>query len=121
MSSLMIPRYLTLIKRLHIIVFLNKCDLLDKKLKSGVAVNKYIPRYGDRENSMPVFGRCTSCLVVYLLPLPSDMEFSIPADLRDKFKDYMNEYSPERRPFYGYLTSVVVCYSVYLLSRQSGC
>ncbi|KAI0088277.1 guanine nucleotide binding protein, alpha subunit [Irpex rosettiformis] len=68
-----------------IILFLNKCDLLDKKLKGGVSVKKYIPRYGDRENSMPVFGRY----------------------LREKFRDYMNEYSPERRPFYGYLTSVV--------------
>ena len=33
------------------LVFLNKCDLLEKKLKAGVNVRKYIPRYGDRENS----------------------------------------------------------------------
>ena len=43
-----------------VLVFLNKCDLLDKKLKSGVSVKKYIPRYGDRENTMPIFGRCES-------------------------------------------------------------
>ena len=39
-------------------VFMNKCDLLEKKLKAGVKVNKYIPRYGERENSMPIFARC---------------------------------------------------------------
>ncbi|KAI0692725.1 guanine nucleotide binding protein, alpha subunit [Cytidiella melzeri] len=83
-----------------IILFLNKCDLLDKKLKSGVCVNRFIPRYGDRENSMPVFGRY----------------------LREKFKDYMNEYSPIRRPFYGYLTSVVdtKATSATLTSIQDG-
>ena len=43
----------------HPLVFLNKCDLLEKKLKSGVRVNKYIPRYGDRENKMSVFAKCT--------------------------------------------------------------
>ncbi|KAI0342360.1 G-protein alpha subunit [Trametopsis cervina] len=83
-----------------IILFLNKCDLLDKKLRNGVKVNKFIPRYGDRENTMPVFGRY----------------------LRDKFKDYMNEYSPEPRPFYGYLTSVVdtKATSATLVSIQDG-
>ena len=29
-------------------------------------------------------------------------------DIREKFRDYMQEYSPVERPFYGYLTSVVV-------------
>lgn len=40
-------------------VFLNKCDLLEKKLKAGAKVKKYIPRYGDRENKATVFGKCT--------------------------------------------------------------
>ena len=39
-------------------VFMNKADLLEKKLKSGVKVNKYIPRYGERENTIAVFSRC---------------------------------------------------------------
>ena len=39
-------------------VFLNKCDLLEKKLQSGIKVKKYIPRYGDRENTKDTFGKC---------------------------------------------------------------
>ena len=44
---------------------MNKADLLEKKLKSGVKVNKYIPRYGDRENTIAVFSRC-ACRYVSL-------------------------------------------------------
>lgn len=92
---------------------MNKCDLLDKKLKGGVSVKKYIPRYGDRENSMPMFGRCTYPFVSSYKCVPLNIVFD-DIDLRDKFRDYMNEYSPERRPFYGYLTSVVVRIPLYL-------
>lgn len=36
------------------------------------------------------------------------MMLTMIVDIRDKFKDYMREYSPKSRQFYGYLTSVVV-------------
>ncbi|KAJ7590518.1 guanine nucleotide binding protein, alpha subunit [Mycena floridula] len=32
------------------IVFLNKCDLLKKKIKSGIQIRKYLPSYGERPN-----------------------------------------------------------------------
>ena len=47
-------------------VFMNKSDLLEKKLKAGVKVNKYIPRYGDKENKMMVFAKCAFRLCVYI-------------------------------------------------------
>ena len=39
-------------------MFLNKYDLLEKKLGSGVKVKKYMPSFGDRENSAPVVAKC---------------------------------------------------------------
>lgn len=41
-------------------VFLNKYDLLARKLKSGVKVKKYLSSFGDRENSAAVLAKCAS-------------------------------------------------------------
>ena len=40
-------------------VFLNKYDLLEKKLASGTKVNKYLPSFADRENNAATLARCT--------------------------------------------------------------
>lgn len=45
-------------------MFLNKYDLLEQKLQNGVKVNRYLPSFGDRENSGPVLARCA------YLPIP---------------------------------------------------
>ncbi|TFK93955.1 G-protein alpha subunit [Polyporus arcularius HHB13444] len=39
-----------LLKRAHLVLFLNKTDLLRAKLATGTRVNKYITSYGDRAN-----------------------------------------------------------------------
>ncbi|KAI0711965.1 G-protein alpha subunit [Cerioporus squamosus] len=39
-----------LLKRAHLVLFLNKTDLLRAKLAAGIRVNKYITSYGDRAN-----------------------------------------------------------------------
>ncbi|KAI9000626.1 G-protein alpha subunit [Trametes punicea] len=39
-----------LLKRAHLVLFLNKTDVLKAKLAAGVKVNKYITSYGDRAN-----------------------------------------------------------------------
>ncbi|KAI0324145.1 G-protein alpha subunit [Cubamyces sp. BRFM 1775] len=39
-----------LLKRAHLVLFLNKTDVLKAKLNAGVKVNKYITSYGDRAN-----------------------------------------------------------------------
>ncbi|KIP09968.1 hypothetical protein PHLGIDRAFT_125945 [Phlebiopsis gigantea 11061_1 CR5-6] len=74
-----------LLENCTIILFLNKCDLLKKKLDSGVMVNRFIPRYGQRENNSYTFSKY----------------------IKEKFKEYMREYSPKARQFYGFFTSAI--------------
>ncbi|PAV16151.1 G- alpha subunit [Pyrrhoderma noxium] len=40
-----------LLKRVHLVLFLNKTDVLKQKLAAKVAVKRYIPSYGDRPNT----------------------------------------------------------------------
>ena len=37
---------------------MNKCDLLDKKIKSGVNVKKSLPSFGDRSNDASTVIKC---------------------------------------------------------------
>ncbi|KAG8213278.1 guanine nucleotide binding protein, alpha subunit [Butyriboletus roseoflavus] len=39
-----------LLKNVHLVLFLNKTDILRKKLQQGLSVSKYILSYGDRPN-----------------------------------------------------------------------
>ncbi|KAH7926088.1 G-alpha-domain-containing protein [Leucogyrophana mollusca] len=39
-----------LLKKVHLVLFLNKTDILRKKLERGLSVSKYILSYGDRPN-----------------------------------------------------------------------
>ncbi|KAG6901805.1 hypothetical protein C0995_007741 [Termitomyces sp. Mi166 len=66
------------------ILFLNKCDILRRKLKSGAQVKDFLPSYGDRPNDA----------------------LSITKYLKDKFKDTLRQHSPEPRVSYFYATSV---------------
>ncbi|KAJ6615783.1 guanine nucleotide binding protein, alpha subunit [Mycena sp. CBHHK59/15] len=63
-----------LLVKTTLIVFLNKCDLLKRKLQSGIMVNKYMISFGKRENEVGV-------VVKYL---------------KDKFKDILRADSAER-------------------------
>lgn len=40
-----------LLKNSHLVLLLNKADLLKKKLEAGIKVRKYITSYGDRPNT----------------------------------------------------------------------
>ena len=76
-----------LLQNTQMILFLNKYDLLEKKLAAGVKVNRYLPSFAERENSAPVLAKY----------------------LHQKFRDQHREYSPEAsRPFYGYVTTAIV-------------
>ena len=88
------------------VVFLNKCDLLKRKLKSGVMVNKYLPSYGNRPNDLQTVVKCESKKRV---ESPTSSLFSLlPTDLREKFKDTSKQFSPEPRTCYLFATSVTV-------------
>ncbi|KAH9945654.1 G-alpha-domain-containing protein [Amylocystis lapponica] len=65
--------------------FLNKCDLLHKKLSRGVRVAKYVPSYADRPNDARTAAKY----------------------FRQQFRDVLSRNSPEERPFYSFLTSVI--------------
>lgn len=84
---------------------MNKCDLLEKKLKAGIKVNRYMTSYADRENDLATFSACkfAVCGISPFVPLNT-----LVSDLLHKFKDVMDAASPERRTFYGFMTSVVV-------------
>lgn len=53
---------------------MNKCDVLDEKLKAGVRVNRYMTSYGARPNDVATFSSCTSSLI----PLPPTHPPTIP-------------------------------------------
>lgn len=40
-------------------VFMNKYDLLEKKLEAGAQVNRYMTSYGARANDAAAFSACT--------------------------------------------------------------
>ncbi|KAF5380126.1 hypothetical protein D9615_006289 [Tricholomella constricta] len=73
-----------LLAKSTLILFLNKCDLLKRKLRAGAQVRKFLPSYGDRPND-------AVAVVKYL---------------REKFKDILRQHSPEPRVSYFYATSV---------------
>lgn len=47
-----------LLGKTQLVLFLNKCDLLEKKLRSGVALKKYMPSYGERANDKAAVTEC---------------------------------------------------------------
>ncbi|KAI6134829.1 guanine nucleotide binding protein, alpha subunit [Pisolithus croceorrhizus] len=74
-----------LLKSTTLIMFLNKIDLLAKKIADGVMVRQFLPSYADRPNE-------TRAVVKYL---------------RAKFNDTARNYSPEPRACHIYATTVV--------------
>ncbi|KAF8549832.1 G-alpha-domain-containing protein [Imleria badia] len=74
-----------MLAKTQIILFLNKCDLLHKKLKRGVRVRDSIPSFGDRKNDTPTV-----------------MKY-----FQSHFKEISKLVSPEPRPFFVHFTSVI--------------
>ncbi|KAJ7601881.1 guanine nucleotide-binding protein alpha subunit [Mycena polygramma] len=73
----------SLLKKTTLIVFLNKCDLLKRKLKSGIQVNKHLISFGNRENEV-------NAVVKYL---------------KEKFRDVVRADPAGPRTTYLYATS----------------
>lgn len=74
-----------LLARTQIILFLNKCDLLDQKLKSGTRVRDYVRSFGDRSNDVDTVSKYFST----------------------HFKEIFKRNSPEPRQFRVHMTSVI--------------
>ncbi|KAL5640494.1 hypothetical protein ACGC1H_007669 [Rhizoctonia solani] len=73
-----------LLANVNMVLFLNKCDLLKKKLAAGIKVSKYVTSYGDR---------------------PNDYEH-VSKYFRTKFGAIQRDYSVAPRELYVHLTSV---------------
>ncbi|KAG6379559.1 guanine nucleotide-binding protein alpha-4 subunit [Boletus reticuloceps] len=73
-----------LLANVDLVLFLNKCDILDAKLDSGIRLAKYVRSYGDRQNDLDTASKY----------------------FRSKFSAIHREYSPLPRKFYGFCTSV---------------
>jgi len=73
-----------LLANVELVLFLNKCDLLDAKLKSGIRLSKYVRSYGNRPNDVDTVAKY----------------------FRGKFSAIQREHSPKPRKFYGFSTSV---------------
>ncbi|TFK29138.1 G-alpha-domain-containing protein [Coprinopsis marcescibilis] len=74
-----------LLSRTQLILFLNKCDLLQAKLSRGVRIRDSVPSYGDRKNDQATATRY----------------------FQQHFKEIARHHSPVQRPFYVHLTSVI--------------
>jgi hypothetical protein len=59
---------LQMLSKTQIILFLNKCDLLEQKLRAGVRVRTHVPSFGDRSNDVETVKKCERSLGSGLLP-----------------------------------------------------
>jgi guanine nucleotide-binding protein subunit alpha len=91
------------LRKTQLILFLNKCDILRRKLKRGIQVNRYIPSYGNRPNETTSVIKCmfSWCGLDYTL-------FIMNLVFREKFKEIQRQYSPGPRSIYMFGTTVIV-------------
>ncbi|KAF8577131.1 G-alpha-domain-containing protein [Ramaria rubella] len=73
-----------LLSRVQLVLFLNKVDLLSRKIATGVQIARHVTSFGSRSNDVE-----TVCKY-----------------FKQKFKEIQRQYSPHPRPYYVYLTSV---------------
>ncbi|KAH9989194.1 G-alpha-domain-containing protein [Russula vinacea] len=73
-----------LLGKVDLVLFLNKCDILQRKLESGVRLSRYVKSYDDRPNDIDTASKY----------------------FRGKFSAIQRTYSPTPRKFYGYCTSI---------------
>ena len=98
-----------LLAKTQLILFLNKCDLLRRKLKRGIKVNKYLPNFGDRPNEVMPVVKCKS-----IQNFDEQLTWwsnVLVLDFRGMFRDILKQFSPEGRSVYIYPTTVTVIFS----------
>lgn len=44
--------------QVELILFLNKCDMLARKLEAGVRLSKYVRSFGERSNDVETASQC---------------------------------------------------------------
>jgi hypothetical protein len=96
---------LKILAKTQIILFLNKSDLLEQKLRAGVKVRTHVPSFGDRSNDVDTVKNCAHSQ----LPLDAGSDRGFTSDFQSHFKEIAKQHSPVQRGYYVHLTSVVVC------------
>lgn len=74
-----------LLAKVQLILFLNKCDILQRKLARGVPLRRYIPTYGDRKNDLPTASKY----------------------LKTQFLEVSRRFSPEPRHVHVFMTTAI--------------
>lgn len=49
-----------LLAKVDLVLFLNKCDILQRKLESGIRLARYVKSYDDRSNDIETASKCAS-------------------------------------------------------------
>lgn len=49
-----------LLAKVDLVLFLNKCDILQRKLESGIRLARYVKSYDDRSNDIESASKCAS-------------------------------------------------------------
>ncbi|KAF9473686.1 hypothetical protein BDN70DRAFT_925056 [Pholiota conissans] len=93
-----------LLAKATMVLFLNKCDLLKRKLRSGMQVKNYLPSFGSRPNELATVIKFMGRLCRWDETL---IRYAGDLDLREKFREVLKEHSPEQRWSYFYATSVI--------------
>jgi hypothetical protein len=83
-----------LLANVNIVLFLNKCDLLQRKLAAGVRLAHYMTSYGDRANDFDSVSKCASG-AARCIPVPVANRRHR-ADLRNKFGALHQTYTPNK-------------------------
>ena len=94
-----------LLAKVDLVLFLNKCDILASKLRSGIRLSKYVRSFGERPNDSETAEKCMLFILSVVKSLTADYRDS---DFRSKFNAIHREHSPIPRKFYGFCTSVTV-------------
>ena len=96
--------------QVQLILFLNKCDILERKLARGIPINQYIASYGDRANDMPTASRCTfNFFLCHGANITERNIWVAPhADLRKQFLEIARKNSPEPRTVHSFMTTAIV-------------
>ena len=95
-----------LLQNTQMILFLNKYDLLDQKLRRGVKVKDHVRSYGDRPNDVETVSKCR-CWLLSAWTLDVLIEGG-DADFSQHFREIMKRHSPQPRQFRVHMTSVIV-------------
>src|ERR1700754_936932 len=97
-----------LLSTCHLVLFLNKCDILEKKLNSGIQFQKYVKTYGDqRGNEYESVRQCewnlslrlywcgfAACVPFHRFYSEANCGSYHIIDLKRKFEAMLKHYSP---------------------------